>query len=72
MFVCQVNVGALRNVICVTFKVVVIETVIDWFSAVIWGAIKMNNSHIGGAGESSCPLESVDQEMCCAGALFSK
>ena len=38
-----------------------IEVVIDWFSAVIWGAIKMSNSPINGASEFSCPPESVDQ-----------
>ena len=28
-----------------------IKVVIDWFSAVMWGAIKMNNSPIGGGSE---------------------
>ena len=28
-----------------------IEVVIDWFSVVMWGAIKMTNSPIGGASE---------------------
>ena len=38
-----------------------IEVVIGWFSAVMWGAIKMANSPVGGAREFSCPPESVDQ-----------
>ena len=37
-----------------------IEVVIDWCSAVMWGAIKMTNSLVGGASEVSCPPESVD------------
>ena len=41
-----------------------IEVVIDWFSDV--GAIKMSNSPIGVASAFSCPLESVDWEVCCA------
>ena len=28
-----------------------IEVVTDWFSAVMWGDIKMSNSPVGGAGE---------------------
>ena len=36
------------------------EVVIDWFSVVMWVAIKMVNSTIGGASEFSCPPESVD------------
>ena len=39
------------------------EVVIDWFSVVMWGAMKMTNSPVGGAGEVSCPPESVDQGM---------
>ena len=41
--------------------------VIDWFSAVMWGAIKMSNSPVGGASEFPCPPESVDQGICRAG-----
>ena len=41
-----------------------IEVVIDWFSVVIWGAIKMTNSPVGGVSKFSCPPESVDQGMC--------
>ena len=37
-----------------------IEVVIDWFSAVMWGAIKMSNSPVGGTSEFPCPLEFVD------------
>ena len=40
-----------------------IEVVIGWFSVVMWGAIKMTNSPVGGASEFSCPPESVDQGM---------
>ena len=40
-----------------------IEVVIGWFSVVMWGAIKMTNSLVGGASEFSCPAESVDQGM---------
>ena len=32
----------------------------DWFSAVMWGAIKMSNSPVGGDSEFSCLRESVD------------
>ena len=46
-----------------------IEVVIDWFSAVMWGAIKMSNSPVGGASEFSCPPESVDEGMCRAGTF---
>ena len=49
-----------------------IEVVIDWFSDVIWGAIKMTNSPVGGASEFSCPPESVDQGMCRAGTFCYK
>ena len=49
-----------------------IEVVIDWFSAVMWGAIKMTNSPVGGAIEFSCPPESVDQGMCHARTFFYK
>ena len=48
------------------------EVVIDWFNAVMWGAIKMSNSPVGGASEFSCPLKSVDQEMCRAGTFCYK
>ena len=49
MFIYQANVVAMRNVdLC---PVQDIEVVIDWFSAVMWGAIKMSNSPIGGASE---------------------
>lgn len=41
-----------------------IEVVVDWFGAIMWGTIKMSNSTIGGAGESSCSTESVDEEGC--------
>ena len=37
-----------------------IEVVIDWFSVVMWGAINMSNSPIGGASEFLCPPEFVD------------
>ena len=37
--------------------------VIGWFSVVMWGAIKMTNSPVGGGSGFSCPAESVDQEM---------
>ena len=40
-----------------------IEVVIGWFSVVMWDAIKMTNSPIGGAREFPCPAESVDQGM---------
>ena len=39
------------------------EVVINRFSVVMWGSIKMTNSPVGAAGERSCPRESVDQEM---------
>ena len=39
--------------------------VVDWHDAVIWGVMKMSNSPIGGASESACPSESVDEvELC--------
>ena len=47
-----------------------IETLIDWFSAVMWGAIRMCNSLIGGANESSCLAKSVDQEVCPLGTFI--
>ena len=40
-----------------------IGVVIGWFSVVMWGAIKMTNSPVGGASEFSCLSESVDQGM---------
>ena len=40
--------------------------VVDWFSAVMWCAIRMSNSLISGASESACPVESVNEEVCCA------
>ena len=67
-FLCQVDVGSVRNLICVPF----IEVVIDWFSAVMWGAIKMSNSPVGGDSEFSCPRESVDQGMRGAGTFCYK
>ena len=39
------------------------EMVIGWLSVVMWGAIKMTNSPVGGAREFSCPPESVDQGL---------
>ena len=39
------------------------EVVIDWFSVVMRRAINMTHSRAGGAGEVSCPPESVDQGM---------
>ena len=39
------------------------KVVIGWLSVVMWGAIKMTNSPVGGASEFSCPPESVDQGM---------
>ena len=44
-----------------------IEVLIDQFSAVLWVATRMSCSHIGGASESACPVESADYETCCAG-----
>ena len=32
----------------------------------------MSNSALGGASEFSCPPESVDEEMYCAGTFFYK
>ena len=49
-----------------------IEVVIDWFSAVMWGAIKMNNSPVGAASEFPCPPESVDRGMCRAQTFCDK
>ena len=49
-----------------------IEVVIDWFSAVMWGDIKMSNSSVVGASEFSCPPEYVDQVMCRAGTFCCK
>ena len=46
--------------------------VIDWFSAVMRGAIKMSNSSVGGASEFPCPLESIDQGICRAGTFSHK
>ena len=37
------------------------EVVINLCSVVMWGAINMTNSSVGGAREFSCPPESVDQ-----------
>ena len=49
-----------------------IEVAIYWSSALMRGSITMSNSPIGGASVFSCPPESVDQEMCCAGTFFYK
>ena len=46
-----------------------IKVVIDWFSTVLWGAIKVSNSPTGGANDLSCPPESRDEEVCCARAM---
>ena len=48
-----------------------IEVVVDSFGAVMLGVIRMNNSHIGGASESACPTESLDEDVCCAGTFIS-
>ena len=45
---------------------------IDWSSAVMCGAIKMNNSPVDGASEFPCPPESVDQGMCRVWTFFQK
>ena len=45
---------------CNLCRVQDIDAVVDWFGAVMWGAIRLSNSPIGGASESSCPAESVD------------
>lgn len=37
-----------------------IEVVVDWFSALKWGAIRISNSPIGGARASACLEKSVD------------
>ena len=50
-FVYQVDVGAVRNIICVPSQD--IKVAIDWFSAVMWGAIRMCNSPIAGASKLS-------------------
>ena len=39
------------------------EVVIVWFSVVMWGAINMTDSPVGGAREFSCLPESVDQGL---------
>ena len=44
--------------------------IIDWFGAVMWGAITRSNSPVGGASEFACPPESVDEEVCCARAFI--
>ena len=49
-----------------------IDVVIDWFSAVMWSDIKMNNSPVGDASEFSCLPESVGQGMYCAGTFCYK
>ena len=49
-----------------------IEVVIDWFSAVVWGTIRMCNSPICGTSEFTYPVESVDQEVYCTGTFFYK
>ena len=46
-----------------------IDVAIDRFSVVLWRAIKVSNSPIGGASEFSCPQESVDEEAQSAGFL---
>ena len=38
--------------------------VVDWFGLVMWCTIKMSNLPVGGAGESPCPMESTDEEVC--------
>ena len=47
-----------------------IEVVIDWSSAVMWGAIKMSNSPVGVPSEFPCPPEYVDQGMSRAGKFL--
>lgn len=40
-----------------------VEVAIDWFNAVMWGAIRLCNSHVGGASESACLAKSVDKDF---------
>lgn len=54
---------------CELFPFQDIEVVIDWFSVVMWGSFKINISPIDGASDFSCPLRSVDREVCCAGTF---
>ena len=54
----------MRHMLCFPFEN--IEVAIDWFSAAMWGAIRVYNSPIGGASESACLADSVDREVCCA------
>ena len=49
-----------------------IEVIIDWFSVVMWVAIKTSNLSVGGANQFSCRPESVDQGMCRAGTFCYK
>ena len=49
-----------------------IEVIIDWFNVVMWGAIKMSNSPVGGASELPNPPEFVDQGICRAGTFCYK
>ena len=49
-----------------------IEVIINWFSAMMWGAIKMSNSPVGGASEFPRLPESVDQRMCRTGTFSYK
>ena len=36
-----------------------IEVVIGWFSVVVWGAIKMTSSPVGGASDAKCAVLKV-------------
>lgn len=47
-----------------------IEVVADCISSVMWGAIRMDSSPIGGTDESACPAESNYEVVCCAGAFI--
>ena len=49
-----------------------IEKVIDYFSAMMRGAIRMCNSSIGVDNEFACGAESLDQEVCCEGIFLYK
>ena len=55
---------------CALRPVLDIEVFVEWCNGVVCGAIRMSNSPIGDARESTSPAESVDKVVLCAGRFI--
>ena len=65
MAVYEMDIGAVRNVICVPFRISSCLFV-GSIDVLMWSIIRMNNSPIGGDGAYACPADYVNEEVCCA------